>query len=238
MVKPAAGHRPLAYSSPEAVQTTGTVADIGRCPGTAFTDRRDSTVHDHAEIFIAICSVFAGLDICVTVEPLDRLLKWRELGYHNALHALILVRVEHLGWTIRDEHIDILGVDRRRLLPVTLESGTVVHRLADINKIARHSMKARISAAGIARPRSASSSRIVGDLPPSSSVTRFIVAPPSRMIDSPTATEPVNEIFIHVRIAHELRPDDIPSARDDVEKALRQLGFVQSLDQHLGLQRA
>src|SRR5580700_10929800 len=26
MVKPAAGHRPLAYSSPEAVQTTGTVA--------------------------------------------------------------------------------------------------------------------------------------------------------------------------------------------------------------------
>src|ERR1700730_14191411 len=99
-------------------------------------------------------------------------------------------------------------------------------------------MNARISAAGIARPRSASSSRIVGDLPPSSSVTRFIVAPPSRMIDSPTATEPVNEIFIHVRIAHELRPDDIPSARDDVEKALRQLGFVQSLDQHLGLQRA
>src|SRR5580704_3880725 len=28
MVKPAAGHRPLAYSSPEAVQTTGTVAVI------------------------------------------------------------------------------------------------------------------------------------------------------------------------------------------------------------------
>jgi hypothetical protein len=26
-VKPAAGYRPLAYSSPEAVQTTGTVAD-------------------------------------------------------------------------------------------------------------------------------------------------------------------------------------------------------------------
>src|SRR3984893_8129445 len=154
MVKPAAGHRPLAYSSPEAVQTTGTVADIGRCPGTAFTDRRDSTVHDHAEIFIAICSVFAGLDICVTVEPLDRLLKWRELGYHNALHALILVGVEHLGWTIRDEHIDILGVDRRRLLPVTLESGTVVHRLADINKIARHSIRLLNSLASGSAPRS------------------------------------------------------------------------------------
>ena len=35
----------------------------------------------------------------------------------------------------------------------------------------------------------------MGDLPPSSSVTRFIVAAPSRMIDSPTATEPVNEIL-------------------------------------------
>jgi hypothetical protein len=42
--------------------------DIGRCPGTAFTDRRDFTVHDHAEIFIAICSVFAGLDIFITVN--------------------------------------------------------------------------------------------------------------------------------------------------------------------------
>jgi hypothetical protein len=28
MVKPAAGYRPLAYSSPEAVQTTGTVASL------------------------------------------------------------------------------------------------------------------------------------------------------------------------------------------------------------------
>jgi NAD(P)-dependent dehydrogenase (short-subunit alcohol dehydrogenase family) len=34
-----------------------------------------------------------------------------------------------------------------------------------------------------------------GDLPPSSSVTRFIVAAPSRMIDLPTPTEPVNEIL-------------------------------------------
>ena len=63
--------------------------DIGRRAGTAFADGRDSTLHDHAEIFIAICSVFAGLDIRITVEPLDRLLKWRELGYHNSLDALI-----------------------------------------------------------------------------------------------------------------------------------------------------
>jgi hypothetical protein len=31
-VKPAAGHRPLAYSSPEAVQTTGTVAVVAIAP--------------------------------------------------------------------------------------------------------------------------------------------------------------------------------------------------------------
>jgi hypothetical protein len=35
----------------------------------------------------------------------------------------------------------------------------------------------------------------VGDLPPSSSVTRFIVSAPSRIMVSPTATEPVNEIL-------------------------------------------
>jgi hypothetical protein len=110
--------------------------DIGRHVGTAFTNRRDSTVHDHAEIFIAICSVFAGLDICVTIEPLDRL-KWRELGYHNSLDALILIRVEHLEWSVPYEHIDILGVDRWRDLPVALEPRSVLHRLADINKIAR-----------------------------------------------------------------------------------------------------
>ncbi len=56
-------------------------------------------------------------------------------------------------------------------------------------------MKASTRAAGIARSRAASSSRIVGDLPPSSSVTRFIVAAPSRMIPSPTPTEPVKEIL-------------------------------------------
>src|SRR5260221_11551844 len=52
-----------------------------------------------------------------------------------------------------------------------------------------------VRAAGIASSRGASSSRIVGDFPPSSSVTRFIVAAPSRIIPSPTATEPVKEIL-------------------------------------------
>jgi hypothetical protein len=110
--------------------------DIGSPVGTTFINRRDSTVHDYAEIFIAICSVFASLDIRVTIEPLDRLLKWRELGYHNSLDALILIRVDHLERTICCEHIDILGVDRRRDLPVALEPRSVLHRLANINKIA------------------------------------------------------------------------------------------------------
>src|SRR5713226_8299485 len=56
-------------------------------------------------------------------------------------------------------------------------------------------IKAMTRAAGIAWSSAASSSRIVGDLPPSSSVTRFIVAAPSRMIPSPTPTEPVKEIL-------------------------------------------
>jgi len=87
---------PIGIELPLVHNFTANEDDIGRHVGTAFTNRRDSTVHDHAEIFIAICSVFAGLDICVTIEPLDRLLKWRELGYHNSLDALILIRVEAL----------------------------------------------------------------------------------------------------------------------------------------------
>ena len=111
--------------------------DIDRLVGTAFTNRRDSTVHDHAEIVVVIRSIFAGLDIGIAVEPFDRLLKGRELGYHNSLHTLLLIRVEHLAWAIRCKHIDIvLGVGRRRVPPVSLEPRPVPHRLADINKIA------------------------------------------------------------------------------------------------------
>jgi DNA-binding transcriptional LysR family regulator len=35
-----------------------------------------------------------------------------KLFLEDARHILELIRVECLGWTIRDEHIDILGVDR------------------------------------------------------------------------------------------------------------------------------
>ena len=78
----------------------------------------------------------------------------------------------------------------------------------------------------------------VGDFPPSSSVTRFIVAAPSRMIDLPTATEPVKEIFATSGLRTSLGADDIAAADDDVVKTLRELGLVQHLEPHPRLQRA
>ncbi len=47
----------------------------------------------------------------------------------------------------------------------------------------------------VARPRSASSSTMVADLPPSSRKTRFMVAAPFSMMRWPTTVEPVNEIM-------------------------------------------
>ena len=51
MIKPAAGYRPLAYSSPEAVQTTGTVA-VRRA--------RDQTVRDRAGAVVQAMSGILG----------------------------------------------------------------------------------------------------------------------------------------------------------------------------------
>src|SRR6266481_6486501 len=67
-----------------------------------------------------------------------------------------------------------------------------------------------VRAAGIASSRGASSSRIVGDFPPSSSVTRFIVAAPSRIIPSPTATEPVKEILSTSGLRTSSAPTTLP----------------------------
>src|ERR1700721_1768555 len=53
------------------------------------------------------------------------------------------------------------------------------------------------SARGIALAKSASSRITVGDLPPSSRVTRFNVSAPPRRIALPTAVEPVKERFEH-----------------------------------------
>ncbi len=51
---------------------------------------------------------------------------------------------------------------------------------------------------------------MVGDFPPSSSVTRFIVAAPSRMMLSPTATEPVNEILATSGLRTSSAPTTLP----------------------------
>ncbi len=51
------------------------------------------------------------------------------------------------------------------------------------------------TAIGTALAKCASSSRTVGDFPPSSSVTRFMVSTAPRAIALPTAVEPVNEIL-------------------------------------------
>jgi hypothetical protein len=91
--------------------------------------------------------------------------------------------------------------------------------------------KAIRRADGIAWSRAASSRRTVGDLPPSSSVTRFIVAAPSRMIDWPTPTEPVKRYLGHVRIAYKLGPDDVPTAYLDVANPVGKLSRVERGEQ-------
>src|SRR6266852_3692012 len=87
-------------------------------------------------------------------------------------------------------------------------------------------MKAMTRADGIAWSRTASSSRMVGDLLPSSSVTRFMVSAPSRMIDLPTPTNPVNEILATSGLRTS-GADDIAAPRDHVQETLREIGLVQ-----------
>src|SRR6266852_6742374 len=93
-------------------------------------------------------------------------------------------------------------------------------------------------AAGIAWSRAASSSRIVGDLPPSSSVTRFMVAAPSRMICSPTPTEPVKEILSTSGLRTSSAPTTSPRPITTLHNALGELGRVYTFDHHLRLPRA
>src|SRR5258706_14472338 len=65
-------------------------------------------------------------------------------------------------------------------------------------------------AEGTAWPRTASSSTIVGDLPPNSRVMRFMVSAPSRMIDLPTPTEPVKEILSTSGLRTSSAPTTLP----------------------------
>ena len=74
-------------------------------------------------------------------------------------------------------------------------------------------------------------------MPPSSSVTRFIVAAPSRMMISPTATEPVKEILATSGCARVRRRRNA-EARDDVQETVREPRLMQALHQHPCLQSA
>ena len=95
-----------------------------------------------------------------------------------------------------------------------------------------------MSAAGIALSSAASSSRIVGDFPPSSSVTRFIVAAPSRMMLSPTPTEPVNEIFATSGLRTSSAPTILPRPVTTFKRPFGSSASCRRLYQHPRLQRA
>src|SRR5579859_2384065 len=82
-------------------------------------------------------------------------------------------------------------------------------------------IKAMTRADGIALSSAASSSRMVGDLPPSSRVTRFIVFALSRMIVSPYGYRTCERDLRYVGIAHELGADNIAETRDHIQEALR-----------------
>jgi DNA topoisomerase VI subunit B len=91
MMKPAAGYRPLAYSSPEAVQTTGTVAitDNGRgIPAETVETMLDNTVRvssreayvsstrgaqgNALKCIVAMGFALDGVNSMTVIESLDR----------------------------------------------------------------------------------------------------------------------------------------------------------------------
>lgn len=74
---------PIGIERPLVDNFTANGDDVDRLVGAALTNRSNPTLRDYAEIVVVICSIFSGLDIGVTVEPLGRLLKGRELRYHT-----------------------------------------------------------------------------------------------------------------------------------------------------------
>ena len=66
---------------------------------------------------------------------------------------------------------------------------------------------------------------------------RFIVAAPSRMMLSPTPTEPVNEILATSGLRTSSAPTVVAAARDDVQETVREFSLVQCLYQNPRLQR-
>ena len=78
----------------------------------------------------------------------------------------------------------------------------------------------------LAPARSASSSTIVADLPPSSRNSRFIVAAPFSMIRLPTVVEPVNEMRSTFGDSVELLAHEVVRRRHHVDHARRDVGLL------------
>ena len=74
--------------------------------------------------------------------------------------------------------------------------------------------------------RSASSSTMSADLPPSSRKRRFMVAPPFSMMRLPVAVEPVNEMRSTSGLMVELLADQVVGRRDHVEDTRRDVGLL------------
>jgi hypothetical protein len=99
-VKPAAGYRPLAYSSPEAVQTTGTVAIIVLLATGAFA-APFGTIAD-PDILFFVSALMLIVCFFLYHEPMD-------LAYAGYL-ALLGQLVEHVGEATGQWHYpDSLG---------------------------------------------------------------------------------------------------------------------------------
>src|SRR5438045_8316383 len=89
-------------------------------------------------------------------------------------------------------------------------------------------------AARAAASTSASSKMTYGALPPSSRLTRFTSMPAWAPIRLPVPVSPVNEILSTFLLGDELRADDGPRARDQVEHTIRETGLLDELDQLIG----
>ena len=96
---------------------------------------------------------------------------------------------------------------------VGVEAGVRHADLAAVGKMPR-------AAPAIASSRSASGKITTGDLPPSSSVTRFRLPVAARMIDLPTSVEPVNEILSTSGCSTSAAPG-LALAGDDVQRRPR-----------------
>ena len=87
----------------------------------------------------------------------------------------------------------------------------------------------RHGAAAAAASRSASAKTTFADLPPSSSVTRLIVAAAPAAIERPTSVEPVNAILRDVGVLDQALPARAPGPDDDVDDALGQARLEREL---------